>query len=309
MSKKFTSAQQHYAVHKLETLAILKALIKWEDKLLARNIHIITDHKALEFFKTQSQLSNRQFCWIDYMSRFNFDITYVKGEYNKVADCLSHYYESDTAADIHAYHDYVQAGLKVDPIGEDLPLARYQEVVERTVEMCAMHAMETQRSQQLQEAKGHLEIEAQELLETRANAPLRNQDSISLPANEDQGPGDTSEPQGDPAPNLPATLGDALGNGPTRGLPDLPKALNTDDILLQSIKDGYPDDPMFRLVLAKPEQHTKSFTIREGLIWTTNLKGSQVLCLPRDQALLTRVLTQAHKIIGHFGGQRMCEYI
>ena len=30
------------------------------------------------------------------MSRFDFNITYVKGEYNKVADCLSHYYESDT---------------------------------------------------------------------------------------------------------------------------------------------------------------------------------------------------------------------
>jgi len=123
MSKKFTSAQQHYAVHELETLAILEALIKWEDKLLRRKIHIITDHKALEFFKTQSQLSNRQFRWIDYMSHFDFDITYVKGEYNKVADCLSRYYESNTAADVHAYHDYVQADLKVDPIGEDLPLA------------------------------------------------------------------------------------------------------------------------------------------------------------------------------------------
>ncbi len=31
MSKKFTSAQQNYAIHKLETLAILEALIKWED--------------------------------------------------------------------------------------------------------------------------------------------------------------------------------------------------------------------------------------------------------------------------------------
>jgi len=62
-------------------------------------------------------------------------------------------------------------------------------------------------------------------------------------------------------------------------------------------------------VLAKPEQHTKSFTIREGLIWTPNLKGLQVLCLPRDRALLTQVLTQAHEIVGHFGGQRTCKYI
>ena len=34
MSKKFTNAQKHYTVHELETLAILEALIKWEDKLI-----------------------------------------------------------------------------------------------------------------------------------------------------------------------------------------------------------------------------------------------------------------------------------
>src|SRR5438270_12889720 len=83
MSKKFTPAQQNYAVHELETLAILKALTKWEDKLIGHKIHIITDHKALDFFKTQARLSNRQFQWINYMSQFDFDITYVKGEYNK----------------------------------------------------------------------------------------------------------------------------------------------------------------------------------------------------------------------------------
>jgi len=60
MSKKFTYTQQHYAIHELETLAILEALLKWEDKLLGKKLHIITDHKALEFFKTQVRLSSRQ---------------------------------------------------------------------------------------------------------------------------------------------------------------------------------------------------------------------------------------------------------
>jgi hypothetical protein len=89
MSKKFTTVQQNYAVHELETLAILKSLQRWEDKLVGYKIHVITDHKALEFFKTQSNMSHRQRRWIDYMSRFEFDITYVKGDLNKVVDCLS----------------------------------------------------------------------------------------------------------------------------------------------------------------------------------------------------------------------------
>lgn len=60
LSKKFTTAQQNYAIHELETLAILEALNKWEDKLVGYRIHVITDHKALEFFKTQGHLTGRQ---------------------------------------------------------------------------------------------------------------------------------------------------------------------------------------------------------------------------------------------------------
>jgi hypothetical protein len=50
-------------MHELETLAILEALQKWEDKLVGHRFHVITDHKALEFFKTQISLSSRQRRW------------------------------------------------------------------------------------------------------------------------------------------------------------------------------------------------------------------------------------------------------
>ena len=56
MSKKFTNTQQNYAVHELETLAILEFLQKWKDKLVEYKVHIIMDHKALEFFITQIRL-------------------------------------------------------------------------------------------------------------------------------------------------------------------------------------------------------------------------------------------------------------
>ena len=54
MSKKFTSAQHSYKVFEMELLAILEALMKWEDKLLGFKFHIITDHEALKFIQTQS---------------------------------------------------------------------------------------------------------------------------------------------------------------------------------------------------------------------------------------------------------------
>jgi hypothetical protein len=60
MSRKFTDAQRHYRVFEQETIAILEALLKWEDKLIGYHIHVVTDHQALEFFKTQDRLSSQQ---------------------------------------------------------------------------------------------------------------------------------------------------------------------------------------------------------------------------------------------------------
>ena len=85
--------QMNYHVFKMEAIAILKVLLKWEDKLLGRKILVVTDHKALEFFKIQRRLNSRQAQWMEFLARFNYDITYVKGEMNQVADMLSRYYE------------------------------------------------------------------------------------------------------------------------------------------------------------------------------------------------------------------------
>ncbi|EEB91051.1 hypothetical protein MPER_10660 [Moniliophthora perniciosa FA553] len=74
MSKKFPDAQRNYP----QTLAIVEALLKWEDKLIGYKIHVVTDHESLQFFKTQKRLSGRQMRWMEYLSRFDFDITYIK---------------------------------------------------------------------------------------------------------------------------------------------------------------------------------------------------------------------------------------
>jgi hypothetical protein len=69
------------------------------------------------------------------MSQFNFDITYIKGELNKVVDCLSRYYENDTKSDAYEPYEYVHANAHIDPTGEDLPIPRFQEITEKTIEI------------------------------------------------------------------------------------------------------------------------------------------------------------------------------
>lgn len=62
------------------------------------------------------------------MSCFHFDITYVKGEYNKVADCLSRYFESDSPGEEHTPGEYIQVDYQIDPECDDLPTQRTEEI-------------------------------------------------------------------------------------------------------------------------------------------------------------------------------------
>ncbi|OJT03559.1 Transposon Ty3-I Gag-Pol polyprotein, partial [Trametes pubescens] len=121
LSKKFSSAQKAYHTYEQEALAIMEGLLKWEDKLLGRHIHVVTDHKALEFLQGIERPSRHQIRWYEYLARFKYDITYVPGKLNKVADCLSCYHENNNHHDKIPDYDMVNADARLDPEGDDLP--------------------------------------------------------------------------------------------------------------------------------------------------------------------------------------------
>ena len=88
LSKKFTSTQHNYRMHEHKTPVVLEALMKWEDKLLGRKFTVVMDHKGLEYFKMQPNLSPRQTRWWEYLSCFNYNTTHIDGTWYKVADSL-----------------------------------------------------------------------------------------------------------------------------------------------------------------------------------------------------------------------------
>ena len=137
-------------MHKHEMIAVLEALMKWEDKLLGPKFILVTDHKGLEYFETQKNLLDRQVRWWEFLSRFNYTIMHVDGMGNKVADCLSHYYENNTSEDNHSENTYVNADIRLDPDGELLPTDHYTE----------LHAAVTRRSKRLAERQESRHIEA-----------------------------------------------------------------------------------------------------------------------------------------------------
>lgn len=252
MSKKFTAAQHNYRVHELETLAILEALMKWEDKLIGYHVHVITDHKALEFFKTQVHLTGRQMRWMDYLSRFDFDITYIKGENNKVADCLSQYYENDRLEDIHREAEYVHADARIDPTGEDLPPDRFLEVCENTVEIRAMQEDTRHQSRRLQEKIELCDVEAAEMADT----PHQDIHTVE--------PSDGGSHQPESVDDDEFTLETLLTGGPHMDHSEV----QTNEFM-QSVRTGYTANALFKLILDTPGDYTQ-FSIHDGLIWTKN---------------------------------------
>ena len=99
MSKKMLDAETRYPVHEQELLAIINSLSNWRHYLSGRKFIVKTDHKSLQYFKTQPMLSGRQSRWKDVIANFDFDIEYVEGPSNAVADGLSrradHQHSSD----------------------------------------------------------------------------------------------------------------------------------------------------------------------------------------------------------------------
>jgi len=88
-SVQLLTAERNYPTHEKEMLAIVRALKKFRADLLGTHFTVCTDHRTLECFKGQRDLSRRQARWQEFLAEYDFDIRYVKGGENTVVDALS----------------------------------------------------------------------------------------------------------------------------------------------------------------------------------------------------------------------------
>ncbi|GBG65834.1 hypothetical protein CBR_g53806 [Chara braunii] len=90
MSKKMPSQKLAKSTYEKELYAVYKALTHWRHYLLGRFFILKTDHQTLRWMRTQPVLSDALKSWIEVIEQYDFDPQYLKGEYNKVVDALSH---------------------------------------------------------------------------------------------------------------------------------------------------------------------------------------------------------------------------
>ena len=225
-------------------IAVLKALMKWEDKLLGHKFTLVTDHKGLEYFETQKNLSDRQVRWWEFLSHFNYTIMHIDGIDNNVVDCLSRYYENDTSEDNHLEDTYVIADIRLDPDGKLLPTDRYTE----------LHAAATRRSKWLTERQESHHIKAK----------ILNASDKQSPPSEDTSSVDdvTAIAAGNDGKSLRTHIEETM---------DL-KAV---------VKNAYHKDTICAKIITQPDAYPR-LGIWEGLIWIKNQLKHDVICIPWD---------------------------
>ena len=88
-SRTLDSAEQNYAPHELELLAIVDTLRAWRSYLHGRKFTVHTDHHPLRYLQNQDHLSPRQVRWLERLVEFDFDVVPIRSKSNTVADALS----------------------------------------------------------------------------------------------------------------------------------------------------------------------------------------------------------------------------
>jgi len=124
-SAKLNPAQQKYPVHEIEMLASIETMLRYSDILQGARFKWVTNHKGLTHLLNQKNLSGRQAPWLEKISSFDFEVVYVPGEENSVADTLSRMYSNDAPGTVrsrseYTYHDVVDDDLEVNQ--QDIPI-------------------------------------------------------------------------------------------------------------------------------------------------------------------------------------------
>jgi len=89
ISRKLRKHEENYPTHDLELLSIVYSLRVLRHYLIGWKFKPKTDHFGLQHIFMQSDLNEQQRHWSELLSKYNFDITYIKGIMNIVVDALS----------------------------------------------------------------------------------------------------------------------------------------------------------------------------------------------------------------------------
>ena len=142
--KKMNPAECNYMIYNKKLLAIVRSFETWRPELASvstnQPVKVLTDHQNLEHFMTTKQLNCRQARWAEFLSEFDFKITYRPGKEGEKPDTLTRLAqdrpkESDDSQQQHQFQTVLKASQLDDDIKKALAVMFYTDKVADEVDV------------------------------------------------------------------------------------------------------------------------------------------------------------------------------
>lgn len=343
-SAKLNSAQQNYAVHEIEMLAGIETMLRYRDILQGAKFQWITDHKGLTHLLRQRDLSGRQARWMEKISEFDFEVIYIPGSENVLADALSRIYSNDAPGTVRAASEYTSHDITSVQFGThkiSIPLLAGAEAVAATPQRKTVPPAETGRPETSSEfakrVKHHFVLrgprERKEGGSAGNNTKKHNRSMNNDPSENDKTLSDSESPQSltELTEESPPTATESPNNL-ERSLPEKDvadpnefenPAPNTPLLsiaaggregidLLKEVRNRYSEDPYFRRVSENPKEF-KNFEITKDGYMYLNLDGQMRVCIPKimvdGRNIREIVIAEAHSLLAHLGASKTIAYL
>lgn len=102
-SRTLNNHERNYSTIEKEMLAIIWALKYFRRYVYGRKFLVQTDHQPLKWLYSMKEPNSKMARWRIQLSEYDFDIDYVKGKNNKVADFLSRIHQIDDSDEHHVF--------------------------------------------------------------------------------------------------------------------------------------------------------------------------------------------------------------
>ena len=117
-SSGLTESQKKHSAGELECLALIAASRKFRKYLQAANkVHFISDHNPLCWLCRQKDPRHKFARWIQELESFDYEVQYVQGAVNNVADYLSRL-DSEVDMDVNNEEEYFERHIFSTSDGE-----------------------------------------------------------------------------------------------------------------------------------------------------------------------------------------------
>ena len=324
-SAKLNSAQQNYPVHEIEMLAGVETMLRHHDILQGVKFKWITDHKGLMHLLMQKDLSGRQARWVEKISSFAFDIVYIPGVENVLADALSRMYSEDAPGTVRArseytYHDVVDndiclmhavsmplltgaeaVSVSRRPHVEEIPDEDDHNFVREPPDEQKEGARGGKQSPELLERTTKLTIKIPPCKQIEKHEQERF--TIKIPAQKPKPITESTAEVADMTPVEEKDNAQSLLNVVATGCEgvDFPKIL----------QGRYHEDSFFKTILENPK-HYKNFVVETGLVYI-KMNDRNLLCIPKlylqGRNIREIVISEAHSLLAHLGANKTLAYL